>query len=312
MELRCNVKVLARRFAEGRPDKCRNASVSVVQCADHAEISYRLHNTTILRGKKYPGDSNTRLHLLTWGAWLTRTTQAHINRVLRALSLPTISRTNWANCPRTISTTESDYVVHYAEYIRGAHHVTGLILHMDRAAEQPLIGLLHWLHHGCALAVQRMSEYDFSQGMDGQLPAVVKALLGAKRRKVCYIGPILRGYEMTLIERLMPRIESVYEELRTGQGLRGLCKVCYAAQKSGSITAEEYERLQYAIDTYTMRHGSVGWVVLDLDPEYGHMMFDRDGTYAYPNEVSERAATLWKEWAVNLVTQVQDASDGAR
>lgn len=190
--LRCNSKELASRFADGKPGKCHNASVSVVQCEGHAEVSYKLHNATILRGRKYPGDDSTRLHLLSWGGWLTQTTQQHMNNVLYALGLPTISRTNWANCPRTISTLGSDYVVHYAEYIRGAYHVTGLILHMDKTAKQPLIGLLHWLHSDCALAVHRVSEYNFHQGMDGRMPAVVKDMMGDKRRKVYYNGPTAR------------------------------------------------------------------------------------------------------------------------
>lgn len=196
LALRCNVRVLARRFAEGRPGKCHNASVSVVQCADHVEVSYRLHNTTILRGKKYPGDSNTRLHLLNWGGWLTQTTQRHINNVLSALGLPTVRRSTWANCPRTVSTAGSDYVVHWADYRHRAYEVRGFVLLLDRAGKQPLADLLHWLHRCDRIAVQRMSEYDFSQG-DGSVPSVVKAMLGDKRRKVCYIGPTARFLGVT-------------------------------------------------------------------------------------------------------------------
>ena len=197
MSIRYSSKELASRFADGLPGKCHNASVSVVQCEDHAEISYRLHDTTILRGKKYPGDTATRLHLLSWGGEMTVTTQRHMNNVLSALGLPTISRTNWANCPRTISTLGSDYVVHWADYRRRAYHVQGFVLPIDRGSEQPLDNLLHWLHRSDMIAVQRLAEYDFSQGMDGRRPAVVTAMLGDKRRKVYYNGPTARFVGVT-------------------------------------------------------------------------------------------------------------------
>lgn len=192
MAIRCNSKELAKRFAEGKPGKCHNASVSVVQCSDHTEVSYKLHSTTILRGKKYPGDTTTRLHLLTWGGWMTATTQKHMNSVLLALGLPTVSRRAWDNCPRTVSTLGSDYVVHWADYRRRAYQVQGFVLPMDRTSEQPLADLLGWLHRCGHIAVERASEYDFSQGMGGEMPAVVKTILGDKRRKVYYNGPTAR------------------------------------------------------------------------------------------------------------------------
>ena len=195
--LRCNSKNLAQRFVAGAPGKCHNASVSVVQCEGHAEVSYKLHNTTILRGRKYPGGDSTRLHLLNWGGWLTQTTQKHMNNVLCALGLPTVSRSTWDNCPRTISTLGSDYVVHWADYRRRAYHVQGFVLPMDRNSEQPLADLLGWLHRCDKIAVQRLSEYDFSQGMDGRMPAVVKDMMGDKRRKVYYNGPTARFVGVT-------------------------------------------------------------------------------------------------------------------
>lgn len=192
MSIRCSSKELAKRFAAGKPGKCHNASVSVVQCEDHAEISYRLHSTTVIRGKKYPDDTSTRLHLLNWGGWMTPTTQKHMNNVLTALGLSTVSRRTWDNCPRTVSTLGSDYVIHWADYRRRAYHVQGFVLPMDRNSEQPLRGLLGWLSRCDKIAVQRLSEYDFSQGMDWRMPAVVKDMLGDKRRKVYYNGPTAR------------------------------------------------------------------------------------------------------------------------
>lgn len=197
MSIRCNSKGLAKRFAEGKPGKCHNAAVSVVQCEGHAEISYRLHDTTIMRGKKYPGDTATRLHLLTWGGWVTAQTQQHMNNVLRALGLPMVSRSTWNNCPRTISTLGSDYVVHFADYRQRAYYVCGFVLPIGRGSAQPLRDLLHWLHRCDKIAVQRAAEYDFSQGMNGSMPAVVKDMLGGKRRKVYYSGPTARFVGVT-------------------------------------------------------------------------------------------------------------------
>ena len=197
MSLRCNSKSLAQRFADGKPGKCHNAVVSVVQCEDHAEVIYKLHNTVILRGKKYPNDASTRLHLLNWGGWMTATTQKHMNNVLCALNLPTVSRSTWDNCPRTISTLGSDYVVHHADYRRRAYQVQGFVLPMDSTSEQPLADLLGWLHRCGHIAVERASEYDFSQGMDRRMPAVVEDMLGGKRRKVYYNGPTARFVGVT-------------------------------------------------------------------------------------------------------------------
>lgn len=195
MRLRCNSKTLARRFAEGKAGKSHNASVSVVALADHDEVNYRLHNTTILRGKNYRDWRTTSLTLLNWGGF-TLSTQKHMNNVLKALGLPTVSRTNWRNSPRVLSTQGSEYVIHYADFqpATRSYTVTGMVTRKVTPGftHQPLYGPLFWLHTQKHVAVQRASEYDFSQGMDGGVPKVVAELLGNKRRKFTYNGPCVR------------------------------------------------------------------------------------------------------------------------
>lgn len=196
MSLRCNSKTLAQRFAEGKAGKSHNASVSVVALADHDEVNYRLHNTMILRGKHYRDGRKTSLTLLNWGGWFTSTTQKHMNNVLNELGLPTVSRTNWTHSPRVLSTQGSEYVVHYAAShpASRSYVVTGMITSQvsHGFAHQPLYGPLFWLHTQKYVAVQRASEYDFSQGMTGETPKVVAELLGNKRRRFTYNGPCAR------------------------------------------------------------------------------------------------------------------------
>ena len=191
MPLRCNSKTLAQRFANGKAGKSHNASVSVVALADHDEVSYRLHSTTILRGKNYRDGRKTSLVLLNWGGWFTTTTQKHMNNVLSELGLPTVSRTNWGNSPRVLSTQGSEYVVNYAEYHKHSrsYSVRGEVVPFAVDGHQPLRYVLLRLHRFDKVAVQRASEYDFSQGMAGETPKVVAELLGNKRRRFTYNGP---------------------------------------------------------------------------------------------------------------------------
>lgn len=106
---------------------------------------------------------------------------------------------------------------------------------------------------------------------------------------------------MNLIERLMPRIDTVASSIRRG-GFSGLCSVAYEALVAAAITTTEYRTLREAINAYTTKHHA-GYVVFNLVPEFDDMT-DRPTDFEFPNDVSERAATLWKEWAVNLVTTV--------
>lgn len=112
---------------------------------------------------------------------------------------------------------------------------------------------------------------------------------------------------MTLLERLMPRIDKVAGYMRRG-GFSGMCSVAYEAHRNAEITDAEYAALTAAIEAYTTEHHT-GFVVFYLVPEFDDMT-DNPEDFEFPNEVSKHAAELWKEWAVNLVAQVQAASDG--
>lgn len=105
------------------------------------------------------------------------------------------------------------------------------------------------------------------------------------------------------LERLMPRIDAIVEDIRHG-GFDGLCWAAYEARKAGEITTAEHDALWETIDAYTTKHRA-GYVVFHLVPEFEDMTDNQDD-FEFPNDVSERAATLWKEWAINLVSQVQE------
>ena len=107
----------------------------------------------------------------------------------------------------------------------------------------------------------------------------------------------------TLLKRLTPRIDVVAETTRCG-GFSGMCSVAYFALKDGEITTAEYDALREAIDEYAAEHNA-GHVVFHLVPEFDSMT-DDPCRYTFPNDVSERAAQLWKEWATDLVSQVQE------
>ena len=109
----------------------------------------------------------------------------------------------------------------------------------------------------------------------------------------------------TLLERLDDRIAAVAHKTRYG-GFSGMCNVSYHAHKAGEITTAEYDALTVAIDDYASEQGGIGHVVFHLVPEFDDMT-DRPVDFEFPNDVSERAATLWKEWAIDLVSQVQEA-----
>lgn len=108
----------------------------------------------------------------------------------------------------------------------------------------------------------------------------------------------------TLLGRLTPRIDVIAETTRSG-GFSGMCSVAYYAHNDGEITTAEYDALREAIDACTKEHHA-GYVVFHLVPEFADMA-DNTDEFEFPNDVSERAATLWKEWAINLVSQVQEA-----
>ena len=103
---------------------------------------------------------------------------------------------------------------------------------------------------------------------------------------------------MNLLERLLPRIDTVSNSIRSG-GFSGMCSVAYRAHKAGEITTAEYDALLETIDAYTTEH-HVGFVVFHLVPEFDDMT-DNPDDFKFPNETSERAAKLWKEWAISIV-----------
>lgn len=108
----------------------------------------------------------------------------------------------------------------------------------------------------------------------------------------------------TLLERLDDRIAAVSRKIRDG-GFSGMCSVAWYAHKGGEITTAEYDALREAVDEYAVEHNA-GHVVFHLVPEFDDMT-DNPRRFTFPNEVSERAATLWKAWAIDLVSQVQEA-----
>ena len=78
----------------------------------------------------------------------------------------------------------------------------------------------------------------------------------------------------------------------------------YAALEVGEITTAEHDALLETIGAYTTEHRA-GYVACHLVPEFDDMTYRR-AEFGFPNAISERAATLWKEWAINLVSQVQE------
>ena len=108
---------------------------------------------------------------------------------------------------------------------------------------------------------------------------------------------------MNLLERLLPRIDTVSNSIRRGE-FSGMCYVTYRAHKAGEITTAEYDALWETIDAYTTEHHA-GYVVFHLVPEFDDMT-DNSCRFTFPNDVSERAAQLWKGWAIDLVSQVQE------
>lgn len=110
---------------------------------------------------------------------------------------------------------------------------------------------------------------------------------------------------MNLLERLLPRIDTVSNSIRRG-GFSGMCYVTYLAHQDGEITTAEYDALRETLNEYAAEHHHAGYVVFHLVPAFADMT-DNSDDFEFPNDVSERAATLWKEWAIDLVSQVQEA-----
>lgn len=69
---------LAAAFAAGRPGKCHNAEVRVVD----GEVQYLLHGNRI--ATRRPGDAIKAVSF-DWCGWYTTTTASHMNEILKAI-----------------------------------------------------------------------------------------------------------------------------------------------------------------------------------------------------------------------------------
>lgn len=115
---------------------------------------------------------------------------------------------------------------------------------------------------------------------------------------------------MNLLDRLMPSIDTEHDGIRDGKWV-GLCAIARSAHKARVITDDEHSALRAAIDAWVRERSCIGFVVFFLSPGFDRMT-DLLDNHTYPNETSEGAAKLWKEWAVGIVGQVQEAPDAVR
>ena len=102
-----------------------------------------------------------------------------------------------------------------------------------------------------------------------------------------------------LLERLTPAIDAEHGSIRDGNW-DGLCAIINKARKARVITADEHSAVRAAIGAWVGERGCTGYVVFFLSQEFDDMT-GGEGYFEFPNETSEGAAQLWKEWAISIV-----------